>query len=346
MIRAALWGANGMAGGEVLRILAGHPEMELGVAVSRSRADQPLWHVHPHLRHDYPSTVFTEPDKAFEHDVDLAFLALPHGASWPIISEYLKNGTKVVDLSADARLKDPEDYVKWYGKPHGAPWILEKSVYGLPELHREEIAEASLVSGVGCNASCSILGLYPLAKEGLLSEARLELRTGSSEGGANATSGSHHPYRDRTLRVYEPFRHRHLAEILQELELPEEIFTMSMTAVGMVRGVQLFAQVKLAEKVKEGTIWKAYRKYYGNEPFVDLAPARPKHLRFPDPRLVTGSNRVLTGFQLHEDGQRLLVVTAIDNLMKGASGSAVQSANVMLGLPESTGLDMKPVYPA
>lgn len=346
MFKAIVWGASGMAGGELLRLLAGHPGLELEAAVSRGRAGQPLWHVHPHLRQDFPQEAFILPEEALKRECDIVFLALPHGSSWPVIEKYLAGGVKVVDLSADVRLSDPEDYVKWYGAPHRAPHLLEKSVYGLPELHRESIRGASLVSGVGCNASCSILGLFPLAKEGLLGDARLELRVGSSEAGATPTAGSHHPYRSRTLRVYEPFRHRHMAEIIQELDMPEDIFTMTMTAAGMVRGVQMLAQVRLSRKIREGDLWKAYRKYYGAEPFLNLCPARPSHLRLPDPRLVLGSNRALTGFCLHEDGQRLLVVSAIDNLMKGASGTAVQCANLMLGMEETAGLDMRPIYPA
>ena len=199
---------------------------------------------------------------------------------------------------------------------------------------------------MGCNASCSILGLYPLARAGILGDVRIEVRVGSSEAGATPTLGSHHPYRSRTLRVYEPFRHRHLAEILQELDLSEERVTMTMTAVEMIRGVQMIAQISLSRPVKEAELWKLYRGAYADEPFVSLCPARPSHLRLPDPKLVTGSNRVLTGFSLHEDGTRLVVVCALDNLMKGAAGSAVQSANLLLGLPETEGLGMLPVYPA
>ncbi|MBN1332234.1 MAG: N-acetyl-gamma-glutamyl-phosphate reductase [Synergistales bacterium] len=345
MYRVVLWGANGMAGGEMLRLIAGHPDLELVAAVSRSKAGSPIWHVHPHLRQEYSQDVFINPEEAFQREADLVFLALPHGSSWQVILPYLEKGVKVVDLSADARLKDPDDYIRWYEKSHGAPEILTESVYGLPELHREEIRNARLVSGVGCNATCSIIGLYPLAFEGLIAEARLDLRVGSSEGGASPTRGSHHPYRDRTLRVYEPFRHRHLAEIIQELKMPEQAFTMTMTAASIVRGVQMLGQIRLTRKLREAELWKVYRRYFAEEPFVSLCPAKPSHLRFPDPRFVVGSNRAMTGFALHEDSERLIVVTAIDNLLKGAAGSALQSANLMLGLDEKQGLEMVPLYP-
>jgi N-acetyl-gamma-glutamyl-phosphate/LysW-gamma-L-alpha-aminoadipyl-6-phosphate reductase len=335
-----------MAGGEVLRILAGHPEIELAAAVSRGKAAQPVWTVHPHLRGDFPEAVFAAPADALALNVDVAFLALPHKASWPVIKEYRKRGVRVADLSADVRLRDMAMYKEWYGQDHPAPELMEEAVYGLPELYREELRGASLSSGVGCNAACAILGLWPLAKAGLITDARLELRVGSSEAGAAPTQGGHHPYRDRTMRVYEPFRHRHLAEVVQECGLSEFVLTMTMTAAPMVRGAQMLAQVRLSRKVKEPELWKTYRAVMGKQPFWTLSPARPPHLRLPDPRLVLGSNRALVGFSLHEDGERLLVVSAIDNLMKGAAGTAVQCANLMLGLPETSGLAMKPIYPA
>ena len=346
MLRTAVWGSNGMAGGEVLRILAGHPHIEVAAAVSRSRAAQPVWTVHPHLRPDYPEAAFVTPEEALSIETDVAFLALPHKASWATIREYRGRGVKVADLSADVRLKDLAEYKKWYGQDHPAPELMEEAVYGLPELHREELKGASLASGVGCNAACAILGLAPLAKAGLIADVRMELRVGSSEAGAAPSQGGHHPYRDRTLRVYEPFRHRHLAEVIQECAVDASVFTMTMTAAPVVRGVQMLAQVRLSRKVKEPELWKIYRAATTDQPFWFLSPARPAHLRLPDPRLVLGSNRALTGFSLHDDGQRLLVVSAIDNLMKGAAGTAVQCANLMLNLEETAGLTMRPVYPA
>jgi N-acetyl-gamma-glutamyl-phosphate/LysW-gamma-L-alpha-aminoadipyl-6-phosphate reductase len=335
-----------MAGGEVLRILAGHPDIKLVAAVSRSRASQLVWTVHPHLRPDYPDIAFISPEQAFDIETDIAFLALPHKASWQTILDYRKKGVKVADLSADVRLKDLAAYKEWYDQEHPAPELLDEAVYGLPELHREELSRTSLASGVGCNSTCAILGLYPLAKAELIADVRMELRVGSSEAGGTPSQGGHHPYRDRTLRVYEPFRHRHLAEVIQELGISISLVTMTMTAAPIVRGVQMLAQVRLTCKLKEAEIWKIYRQATAGQPFWSLCPARPTHLRLPDPRLVMGSNRALTGFVLHEDGERLIVVSAIDNLMKGAAGSAVQCANLMLGLDETSGLNMRPVYPA
>jgi N-acetyl-gamma-glutamyl-phosphate/LysW-gamma-L-alpha-aminoadipyl-6-phosphate reductase len=224
--------------------------------------------------------------------------------------------------------------------------MLSEAVYGLPELHREELRGAHLASGVGCNATATNLALFPLAREGLIQEARVECRVGSSEAGSSASEGSHHPFRSRALRIVEPFRHRHLAEVAQEMEMAEDSLSMTVTAVEMVRGVQMMARVTFRETLREADLWKLYRKAFRGQPFLGLCPARPKHLRFPDPRLVMGSNQVLVGFALEQGGRTGIVVSAIDNLMKGASGTAVQAANLMMGLDETLGLQMLPVYPA
>jgi N-acetyl-gamma-glutamyl-phosphate/LysW-gamma-L-alpha-aminoadipyl-6-phosphate reductase len=339
-------GGSGMAGGELLRILAGHPAMEVVGVVSRGRAGHPVAAVHPHLRPDFPNTPFISPGEAETLDPALVFLALPHGSSAPVIRGWLDRGVKVADLAADVRLRSPELYERWYGGPHPDPALLGEAVYGLPELHRDEIRAARLVSGVGCNATASILAIAPLARAGVVTEARIEARVGSSEGGSKASEGSHHPYRSRALRMFEPFAHRHLAEVSQETGLPEDRLTLGVTAVESVRGVQAVATVTLADPLREADLWKLYRGAYGTEPFVHVCPARPAHLRLPDPRLVMGSNRALVGFALHPDGRRLTAVCSIDNLLKGASGTAVQAANLLLGCPETAGLDMRPVYPA
>lgn len=339
-------GGSGMAGGELLRILAGHSSFTLAGVVSRGRAGHPVAAVHPHLRPDFPDTVFISPGEAEAMEPDLVFLALPHGSSAPVIRGWLDRGARVVDLAADVRLRSIERYERWYGSPHPDPALLDEAVYGLPELHRDELRGARLASGVGCNATAAILALAPLARAGVVTEARIEARVGSSEGGSRPSEGSHHPFRSRSLRMFEPFAHRHLAEVSQETGIPENRLTLGVTAVENVRGVQAVATLTLAESLREADLWKLYRAAYGHEPFVFVCPARPSHLRLPDPRLVMGSNRALVGFALHPDGRRLTAVCAIDNLLKGASGTAVQAANLLLGCPETAGLEMRPVYPA
>jgi N-acetyl-gamma-glutamyl-phosphate/LysW-gamma-L-alpha-aminoadipyl-6-phosphate reductase len=320
--------------------------MEVKGAISRSSAGNALGASHLHLRHVYADTKFISSDEGFETRAEVAFLALPHRSSAEIASRLLQNGVKVVDLSADFRLKSASEYIRWYEVEHPFPELLGEAVYGLPELHRDAMRGARLVSGVGCNAASAIFALLPVAREGLIEDARIECRVGSSEGGAHGGEGSSHPLRSRTLRVVSPFVHRHMAELTQELGLPEESVSMCVTAVELVRGIQCVAHVRLKRPLKEVDLWKLYRAAWGSEHFVSTTPAKPAHLRIPDPRFVLASNRVMTGFSLAEDGTRLLAASAIDNLMKGAAGSAVQSANVMMGLEETAGLDMMPAYPA
>ena len=345
-IRVLIWGATGFTGGELLRILARHPRMKAVGCVSRSKAGTPIGAVHPHLRHVYGDMTFISPDDGANTEADLTFLALPHRASAEEAKRRLDAGQKVVDLSADFRLRSAENYKRWYGVEHPCAELLSEAVYGLPELHRAEMASARLISGVGCNATSAISALLPFVRGGLVEDVRIECRVGSSEGGATGDEGSTHPLRSRTLRMVAPFVHRHMAELIQELELPEEKITMGVTAVELVRGIQCVAHVTLNKQVREADIWKLYRAAWGNEPFVSFTPARPAHFRIPDPRFVLGSNRILTGFALAEDGRRAIAASALDNLMKGAAGSAVQSANLMFGLEETSGLDMMPLYPS
>lgn len=344
--RATIWGATGLTGGELLRILAAHPGIEAAGAISHSSAGTAVGAAHPHLRHAYPDMTFISPEQGLELQADIAFLALPHRASAVRAKSLLDLGQKVVDLSADFRLGTAEEYLEWYGVEHPCPELLKEAVYGLPELHREEMASARLISGVGCNATAAITALLPIARAGLIEDARIECRVGSSEGGAAGSEGSSHPLRSRALRVVSPFEHRHMAELMQELRLPRECLTMGITAVELVRGIQCVAHIKLKDKVREQDLWKLYRAAWGKETFVSVAPARPAHFRIPDPRFVMGSNRVLVGFALAADGTRMMAASALDNLMKGAAGSAVQSSNVMMGLDETAGLNMMPVYPA
>ncbi|MDR0652680.1 MAG: N-acetyl-gamma-glutamyl-phosphate reductase [Synergistaceae bacterium] len=345
-ISATIWGGTGFAGGELLRILARHPNMDVKGVVSHSSAGSAVGAAHPHLRHSFPETVFVSRVEGFEINAELAFLALPHRSSAQVARGLLERGVKVVDLSADFRLRSASDYLRWYEAEHPCPELLSEAVYGLPELHRSEMKDARLISGVGCNAASAIFALLPAARAGLVEDVHIECRVGSSEGGAHGGEGSSHPLRSRALRVVTPFTHRHMAELTQELEISEDRMTMGVTAVELVRGIQCVAHIRLNRALREADLWKLYRSSWSGEHFVSVTPAKPAHLSIPDPRFVLGSNRVLTGFSLSGDGKRLLAASALDNLMKGAAGSAVQSANIMMGFDERAGLDMMPVYPA
>ncbi|EHM10480.1 N-acetyl-gamma-glutamyl-phosphate reductase, common form [Thermanaerovibrio velox DSM 12556] len=351
MHRVAVMGAAGLAGGELLRILCQHPHLEVSLICSSSSEGQPVRSSHPHLAYAYRSRTFVSPEAVLEGEWDLIFLALPHGKSAPWVEGLMplvEGGRRIVDLSGDFRLRDPREHEIWYGK-HPCPQFLGSFVYGLPELNREKIASARLVSGVGCNATGVLLCLYPLVSSPLWAnvlDVNVECRAGSSEGGSRPSEGGMHVFRSRAMRLVSPFVHRHMAEVVQELNIPAQSLSMTLTAVEAVRGVQCLAHVRFKDPVSEADLWRACRGAFGSEPFVDLCPARPVHLRIPDPKLVLGSNRAMVGFVLDRTGRRLLIGSGIDNLMKGAAGTAVQCANLMLGLPEDEGLAMPPVYPA
>jgi N-acetyl-gamma-glutamyl-phosphate/LysW-gamma-L-alpha-aminoadipyl-6-phosphate reductase len=277
---------------------------------------------------------------------DVLFLALPHGEAQKQIDRYLGLASNVIDLSADFRLKDPALYQKWYGEAHSAPQHLGQFVYGLPELHREAMKTARHISGVGCNATAANLALWPLVKANLLDPAQpiiVDVKTGSSEGGATANPGSHHPEKSHSVRAYAPTGHRHTAEVIQELGLKN--VHLSMTAVELVRGVLAAAHAFVKPGTTEKDLWKAYRAAYNAEPFVRLVKDRAGIHRVPDPKILAGSNYADVGFDLDPDSNRVVSLAAIDNLMKGASGSAVQAMNLMCGFEETAGLEFPGLHP-
>jgi N-acetyl-gamma-glutamyl-phosphate/LysW-gamma-L-alpha-aminoadipyl-6-phosphate reductase len=253
-----------------------------------------------------------------------------------------------VDLSSDFRLRDPSVYQRYYGCPHPAPEVLERFVYGVPELNREAVREARFVACGGCNATAALLGLYPLFRAGLADEQRtvIEVKAGSSEAGRKATPSSHHPERSGAVRSFALTGHRHTAEIAQALESERPVDVhLSLTAVEMVRGAAATSHVFSKRRVAEVDLWRIYREAYRDEPFVRIVKERQGIHRYPDPKLLTGTNFADVGFELDEDSGRVVVVSAIDNLMKGAAGQAVQCMNLMLGLDETTGLRFTGLHP-
>lgn len=343
MIRATIVGASGYAGGELLRLLLGHPEVKVKQITSERYAGQYAYFVHPNLRRRtnlrFIRLEGLEP-------CDLLFLALPHCQAMHRIEGFALLAERIVDLSADFRLKDPAAYIEWYDVEHPAPEWLARFVYGLPELHREELRGARYASGVGCNAACVILALWPLYRRGLVRETVVEVKVGSSEGGSSPTLASHHPERSNVVRSYAPTRHRHLAELIQELDFGEKpCVHLSITSVGMVRGALATCHCFLKGKLDEKEIWHIYREAYGDEPFVRLVKAKRGVYRYPEPKILSGSNYCDIGFELDEEGGRLVVIAALDNLMKGAAGSAVQAMNVMYGFPETMGLEFPGLHP-
>lgn len=342
MMRASIVGGSGYTGGELLRLLLHHPEVELAQVTSESHVGEYVYQTHPNLR-GHTTLQYTARDQL--QPCDLLFLALPHGEAQKNIVKYAALAPRIVDLAADFRLRDPEVYRRWYG-PHADPAWLSKFVYGLPELHRAEMKEAHYISGVGCNATCSILALLPLVRAGLVDETRpvvVDIKVGSSEGGNSPNPGSHHPERAGVIRTYAPTGHRHTAEVQQELGLKNVHLTI--TSVDLVRGALAAAHVFVKGPVTEKDLWKAYRAVFREEPFVRIVKDKSGVYRVPEPKILAGSNHADVGFELDPEAGRVVSLCAIDNLMKGAAGSAVQCMNIMCGLPETLGLEFMGLHP-
>ena len=343
MTRVSIVGGSGYGGGELLRILLDHPNAEVVQVTSRSHLGEYVYQTHPNLR---KRTQLKFSDPAALEPVDVLFLALPHGQAQHNIEKYASLAPRIVDLSADFRLRDAAFYKKWYGEDHAAPAWLSKFTYGLPELHRADLATASYVSGVGCNATASNLALLPLVKADLIDLATpiiIELKVGSSEGGAEGNPGSHHPERSNVIRTFSPFGHRHTAEVMQELGVKN--VSLTMTSVDLVRGVLATAHATVKPGVATKDLWKAYRAVATENPFVRVVKEQRGIYRVPEPKILAGSNYADLGFDLDESTGHVVSMCAIDNLMKGASGSAVQCMNLMLGLDETTGMSFPGLHP-
>ena len=343
MIRASIVGGSGYAGGELLRILTAHPQIEVVQVTSRSHLGEYVYQVHPNLRKQ--STLkFTDPE--ILDPVDVLFLALPHGQAQHKIDKVAGIAPTIVDLAADFRLHDPKVYEHWYGSPHASPAWLDKFVYGLPELHRRELRGAHYASGVGCNATGCNLALLPLVKAGLLDMEKqviVELKVGSSEGGAEGNAGTHHPERAGVIRTFSSFGHRHTAEVIQELGIKN--VSLTMTSVDLVRGVLATAHGTVKSGVTTKDLWKAYRAVAAENPFLRVVKEQRGIYRVPEPKILAGSNYADLGFELDESNGHVVSICAIDNLMKGAAGTAVQCMNLMLGFEETLGLEFPGLHP-
>ena len=346
MISVSIVGGSGYTGGEVLRLLLGHPEVELCQVTSESRVGKFVHSVHPNLRKRCKLRFVGSRSLK---KVDLLFLCLPHGMALDRMDEFLDLGSRIIDLSSDFRLRSPADYVTWYHHEHSRPELLGKAVYGIPELHRQEIREARLVTGAGCLATAATLGLFPLYKAGLVDseDIFIEAKVGSSAAGNKSSLASHHPERSGSLRSFQPTRHRHTAEVQQELALngARPRIHLSATSTDSVRGVLATAQVLLERVPEEKAIWRAYREAYQAEPFLRIVKERSGVYRYPEPKILAGSNYCDVGFELDPAEGRLVVLSALDNLMKGAAGNAVQAMNVMHGWEETLGLGFPGLHP-
>jgi LysW-gamma-L-alpha-aminoadipyl-6-phosphate/LysW-L-glutamyl-5-phosphate reductase len=342
-VRVSIAGASGYVGGELLRLLLQHPHVEVAQATSQRLAGQFVHGRHPNLR-GHTTLRFT-PLGSLD-PCDVLILALPHGSAAREIERWSALAGRVVDCSSDFRLQDADAYQRWYGAEHPAPAWLSRFAYGLPETNRDAIRDAQFVSGVGCNATAVNLALLPLVRAGLIDTTRpviAEVKVGSSEGGVEASSASHHPERSGAVRSFAPVGHRHTAEVLQATGLGE--VHLSITAVELVRGAMATCHLWTREPVDDRAMWKAYRAAYNAEPFVRIVHERGGVYRHPEPKIVAGTNYADVGWAIDEATGRVVALCAIDNLGKGAAGSAVQCINLMHGWDEATGLGFWGLHP-
>ena len=349
-MRVGIIGGSGYVGGELLRLLLFHPEVEVTVATSDRYAGEYVFMVHPNLR-GLTQLKFAPMDMSIiKSNCDLVFTSTPHGSAVNLVPKILELGLKVINMSADFRLKNPEDYVKWYGWSHASPELLKEAVYGLPELHRQEIKEARLVACPGCMSTATILGLAPVVKANVIEKDRIvaDVKIGSSGAGAKPSLASHHPERFGGVRAYNVADHRHIAEVEQELNLLlGEPLKVSFTphAVNMVRGILSTIHVFPLKNLASNEVWRIFRSQYEKEPFIRLVKYKKGLYQLPDPKVVLGTNFCDIGFEIDPRTNRLIIFSAIDNIVKGAAGQGVQCLNLMLGIGEKTGLESAGFHP-
>ncbi len=338
-IKVGIINVTGYAGVELARLLHQHPEVELASVTGRSAAGQSLSEVFPHLA-DIKLTIEAKPG-----DVELVFSAMPHKESAKEVIPLLEKGIKVVDISADFRLKDASEYQRWYGFSHPTPQLLTEAVYGLPELHRSQIAAAQLVANPGCYPTGAILALAPAVKAQLIeADIVIDSKSGVSGAGRTLSLPTHFSEANEDVSAYALEGHRHLPEITQELTLlkPELLPAVTFVPhlVPMTRGILTTCYAPLASGKKDvEEIRKLYRDFYKDAPFVRVADS-PPHTK-----QTWGSNLCLVYPTLDQRTGKLVVISAIDNLVKGAAGQAIQNMNLMLGLPETMGLEAPAIYP-
>lgn len=340
-ITVAVVGASGYAGGELFRLLAIHPDVKLVGAYDVRNVELPVHKVHPNLR-GIVDIVITEPNYAkMGKSADVVFVATPHGVAMKFVPKILEGGAKVIDLSADYRFDDPKVFERYYIK-HESPHL--KAVYGLPELYRARIKKAKLVANPGCYPTAAILSLAPLVKEHLidLEHIVIDAKSGTSGAGAAPSEVTHHPTCGASMRAYAATTHRHGPEIDQELSklAGREVrahFTPHL--IPITRGILSTAHVFMRKSMSKDALLKLYRDFYRGEPFVRVLDDLPQ-INF-----IVGSNYCDIGLEPAAATKRLVVVSTIDNLVKGASGQAIQNMNLMFGIDETRGLEVPPVRP-
>ena len=346
MIKAGIIGATGYAGAEIVRLLMGHPEAEIKWYGSRSYIDQRYADIYRNMFQIVEDVCKDDNLDKLAEEVDVIFTATPQGFCASVINEEILSKVKVIDLSADFRIKDVKTYEKWYGIEHKSPEYIKEAVYGLCEINREDIKKARLVANPGCYTTCSILSLYPLVKEGLIDPSTIiiDAKSGTSGAGRGAKLDNLFCEVNENMKAYGVATHRHTPEIEEQLGYAageEIVLNFTPHLVPMNRGILVTAYASLKEKVSYETVKVAYDKYYEKEKFVRVLDKDV----CPQTKWVEGSNYVDVNFKIDERTGRVIVMGALDNLVKGAAGQAVQNMNLVFGLEESTGLDLVPMFP-
>lgn len=350
MMRVSIVGSSGYVGGELLRLLLNHPQVQVMQVTSESALGKFVYQIHPHLR----STAFRHVDLRFTspeqlESCDVLFLALPHGEAQGRIDHYAGVAERIIDLSADFRLADPIVYQRYYGTQHAAPDWLNRFQYGLPELYREQLQTVRYASGVGCNATATLLAVYAAARAGLLNTQQpliADVKVGSSEAGKTPTDASHHPARVGVVRPFQLTGHRHEAEVQQALaDCGAFNVRIAVTSVELVRGAAAAVYVTLPIGLSDRDLWVAYRQVWNSQPFVRIVHEKGGVHRHPEPRLLAGTNFADVGWEYDPQTGRAALLCAIDNLGKGAAGTAVQCMNLMCGFDETTALTFGGIYP-
>lgn len=346
MIKAGIIGSTGYAGGELVRILTGHKEVEIKWYGSRSYIDQNYADVYRNLFRIVDAKCMDDNMDALADQVDVIFTATPQGLCASLINEEILSKTKVIDLSADFRIKDVSVYEEWYKIEHKSPQFIEEAVYGLCEINREDVKHARLVANPGCYPTCSTLSVYPLAKEGLIdmSTVIIDAKSGTSGAGRGAKVDNLYCEVNENIKAYGVAVHRHTPEIEEQLGYAageNVLLNFTPHLVPMNRGILVTAYAALKKTVTYEEVKAIYDKYYQKEKFVRVLEKDV----CPQTKWVEGSNYVDVNFKIDERTNRIIMMGAMDNLVKGAAGQAVQNMNLMFGLPETTGLELVPMFP-
>ena len=346
MIKAGIIGSTGYAGGELVRILTGHKDVEIKWFGSRSYIDKKYADVYRNMFQIVDAVCLDDNMEQLADQVDVIFTATPQGFLASVINENILGKTKIIDLSADFRIKDVKVYEKWYGIEHKSPQFIEEAVYGLCEVNRDKVKGARLIANPGCYTTCSILTAYPLAKEGIIDMRTLivDAKSGTSGAGRGAKVPNLFCEVNENMKAYGVASHRHTPEIEEQLGYASgENVTISFTPhlVPMNRGILATEYATLKKDVTGEEVKAIYDKYYADEKFVRVLGEGV----CPETKWVEGSNYVDIGFKLDPRTNRIVMMGAIDNLVKGAAGQAVQNMNLLFGLPESEGLELVPMFP-